>query len=223
MLYCSNWFLAFGSAYQVQPPLPKLLSAKMGGHILTQRAWDIAFGIYVTAELNMEPALLYCSMCGAVDKAYTKDVLQRRYLAEDVEELQLMAQPRCNWKNLRYQITTWLVQYSVHQWIARMNDNTGVAPSFDSAFEEYARLRLQRGYPCVGYESYPARKTWVQRFMVRWSSSRASIVTHEASSSEEIVQKVPALKLNKKSLSPEISGSNSGDVFRPQKENLCFN
>ena len=61
----------------------------MGGHILTQRAWDIAFGIYVTAELNMEPALLYCSMCGAVDKAYTKDVLQRRYLAEDDEELQL--------------------------------------------------------------------------------------------------------------------------------------
>ena len=98
MLYCSNWFLAFGSAYQVQPPLPKLVSAKMGGHFLTQRAWDIAFGIYVTAELNMEPALLYCSMCGAVDKAYTKDVLQRRYLAEDLEELQLIAQPRYNWK-----------------------------------------------------------------------------------------------------------------------------
>ena len=71
----------------------------MGGHILTQRAWDIAFGIYVTAELNMEPALLYCSMCGAVDKAYTKEVLQRRYLAEDLEELQLIAQPRCNSKN----------------------------------------------------------------------------------------------------------------------------
>ena len=196
MLNCSNWSLAFGSAYQVQPPLPKLVSAKMGGHFLTQRAWDIAFGMHVTAELNMEPALLYCSMCGAVDKAYTKDVLQRRYLAEDLEELQLMAQPRCNWKNLRYPITIWLVQYSVHQWIARMNDNTGVAPSFDSVFEEYARLRLERGYPCVGYESYPARKTWVQRFMVRWSSSRASIVTHEASSSEEIVQKVPALTLN---------------------------
>ena len=88
-----NWFLAFGSAYQVQPPLPKLVSAKMGGHFLTQRAWDIAFGIYVTAELNMELALVYCSMCGAVDIAYSKDVLQRRYLAEDLEELHWIAQP----------------------------------------------------------------------------------------------------------------------------------
>ena len=40
--------------------------------------------MYVTAELNMELALVYCSMCGAVDMAYSKDVLERRYLAEDL-------------------------------------------------------------------------------------------------------------------------------------------
>ena len=144
----------------------------------------------------MDLALVYCSMRGAVDMAYYKDVLERRYLAEDVEELHLIEQSLYNWKNLRDPINTWLMQYAVHQWIARMNEATGVAPSFDSVFEEYARLRLERGYPCVGYESYPARKTWVQRFMIRWSSSRASIVTHEASSNDEIVKKVPALTLN---------------------------
>ena len=131
----------------------------MAGHFLTQRAWDIAFGIYVTAELKMELALVYCSMCGAVDMAYSKDVLERRYLAEDLEELHLIAQPLYNWKSLRDPITTWLVQYSVHQWIARINETTGAAPSFDSVFEEYARLRLERGYLCVRYESYIARKT----------------------------------------------------------------
>ena len=70
----------------------------MAGHFLTERAWDIACGIYVTAELNMELALVYCSMCGAVDIAYSKDVLERRYLAEDLEELHLIAQPWYNWK-----------------------------------------------------------------------------------------------------------------------------
>ena len=132
-------------------PAPKACVGQDGRTLLNTAS--VGYSIWYLCHSRIEhgtSASVLQHVCGAVDKAYTKDVLQRRYLAEDVEELQLMAQPGCNWKNLRYPITTWLVQYSVHQWIARMNDNTGVAPPFDSVFEEYARLRLQRGYPCAG-------------------------------------------------------------------------
>ena len=53
---------------------------------------DTAFGIFVRVTLRIDLALVYCSMHGALDMAFLREVLGRRDLAGDDDELHLIEQ-----------------------------------------------------------------------------------------------------------------------------------
>ena len=82
---------------------------------------------------------------------------------------------------------------------------------------------MDHAYPSIRYESYRARNTWVQRFMLNWRSSRAFIVTREAAGNEDTAEIIIGPHLDRKALRRHISGPNSRDVFQPQKWNHVFN
>ena len=48
---------------------------------------DMAFGIYVLAELNITVALVYCRMVGARNMQKYHGILEARYLLERVEDI----------------------------------------------------------------------------------------------------------------------------------------
>ena len=81
---------------------------------------------------------------------------------------------------------------------------------------------MDHAYPSIRYESYHARNTWVQRFMINWRSSRAFIVTREAARNEDMAQIITGPPLDRKALRRHISGSNSRDAFQPQTWNHVF-
>ena len=151
---------------------------------------DMAFGIYVLAELNITAALVYCRMVGARDMQKCHGILEARYLLERVEDINEIHLSTGRWKNLRPHIDQWLVEYSLNLWIEKMNVNIGLAPAYDSVFEKYRALREEKNMDDIKYDRGDLRKTWVKRYMQKWASTRTTITTHEADSGVDVVTKV---------------------------------
>ena len=150
----------------------------------------MAFGIYVLAELNIAAALVYCRMVGARSMQKYHGILEARYLLERVEDINEIHLAMGRWKDLRPHIDKWLVEYSLNMWIETMIVNIGIAPAYDSVFEKYRALRQEKQLDDIKYVRVDLRKTWVKRFMQKWSSTRTTITTHEADSGADVVTKV---------------------------------
>ena len=165
-------------------------------HFLHERQWHIAFGIYVLSDLNVEDAVTYCRMQGPVDQRYCKEVLEQRYLIEPVEEINSIFDESHNWRDLRTDINRWLAEHALYEWVRCINETAAVAPSYDMVYEEFNRIRADYKLSCDGGAAYGSRKKWVSRWMARWKLTRTAVVSHEGSSSLEIVQKVPPVASN---------------------------
>ena len=187
----------------------------MASILLSKLKWDIAFGIYVSGGLLGDAALVYCGMNGADDLVACRSLIEERYLSEDVEEIRKVLDAVGKWQRLRKPINQWLVEYALNEWIEKINKTAGVAPSFDSVFEKYRSLRAEKDTPEERYEHYDCRKKWVQRFMDKWSSTRKSIITHEADSSAEITNKVFKNSTCKRTFTITFR-TNFGNRFRTQ-------
>ena len=168
----------------------------MAVHILTDRQWHIAFGIYVLSDLNLKDAVTYCCMQGLVDKHYCKEVLEQRYLSESVDEINSILDEAHNWKDLRSDINKWLAEKTLYEWVQNINETTAVAPSYELVYEQFNRIRTDYKLNCDGGSAYGCRKKWVHRWMARWKATRAAMVSHEGNSSTEIVQKAPPKACN---------------------------
>ena len=160
-------------------------------HGLAHRKWDLAFGIYVRADLQLEVPLKYCRMQGATDMKFCGEVLQQRYLTETLDELNFILDGCESWRDKSGCINQWLSEYWLHNWINDLNEQAGLAPSYEDVFEKYKELRTQRGLSNDKYTSQDTRRKWVHRYMQRWSALRTSIVTHEAENHTDIVRKAP--------------------------------
>lgn len=126
---------------------PLLLSpciARMDEKTLSVYKIDMAFGIYVLAELDITVALVYCRMVGATSMQRYTAILEARYLLERVEDINEIHLAMGRWKDLRPHIDKWLVEYSLNMWIENMNVNIGIAPAYDSVFEKYRALREEK-------------------------------------------------------------------------------
>ena len=84
----------------------------------------------------------------------------------------------------------------MYEWVQNINETAAVAPSYDMVYEEFSRIRANYKLSCDGGAAYGSRKKWVSRWMARWKLTRAALVSHEGSSSLEIVQKVPPVACN---------------------------
>ena len=76
----------------------------------------------------------------------------------------------------------------------------------------------------IKYDRWDLRKTWVKRFMQKWSSSRTTITTHEADNSADVVTKVGQKKASDSTKSSSISGPISGTKNGPRigaKATVC--
>jgi hypothetical protein len=130
----------------------------MASCLLSELKWDVAFGIYVIGGLTVDVALLYCRMNGASDLAVYRQLLEERYLAEDVEEIRKVQDAVGKWEKLRKPINQWLVEYSLNKWIEGVNKTAGVATSFESVFERYRSLRAEKNMPEQRSDRYDCRK-----------------------------------------------------------------
>ena len=92
----------------------------------------------------VDVALLYCRMNGAEDLAVYRQLLEERYLTEDVEEIGKVQDAVSKWRKLRKPINQWLVEYFLNKRIEGVNNTAGVAPSFNSVFEKYRSLRQEK-------------------------------------------------------------------------------
>ena len=73
--------------------------------------------------------------------------------------------------------------------------------------DRYRALRAENKMAPTSSGSYASRKTWVQRFMGKWSATRGIMVTHEAENSRDVVRKVRQ---------GSAKNSSSEVQFRPQ-------
>ena len=64
-----------------------LCIARMDEKSLSVYKIDMAFGIYVMAELNITVPLVYCRMVGARNMPRYNGILEARYLRERVEDM----------------------------------------------------------------------------------------------------------------------------------------
>ena len=176
--------------FEVQAPnlfclLPPVLQL-MSGHGLSRKAWDIAFGIYVQAKAQAKPALYFCLRQGASSLELCREVIERRFLAEDVEVINSIVDMKGIWLQLGTQIQKFLVEYRLNEWIDSMNVNTGLAPSYEDVFDKYKELRQEMNMTLVNYAAYKDRKKWVARFMKKWNASRRALCTHEAENEQAV-------------------------------------
>ena len=167
-----------------------LCFARMDEKSLSVYKIDMAFGMYVMAELNITVPLVYCRMVGARNMPRYNGILEARYLRERVEDMNEIHLALGRWKDLRPHIDQWLVEYSSNMWIDTMKVSIGIAPAYDSVFEKCRALRQEKKLDDIKYDRGDLRKTWVKRFMRKWSSSRTTIATHEADSGADVVTKV---------------------------------
>ena len=176
---------------------------------LTTGTWDVAFGIYVMGGLDVEVTLKYCLHHGAKNLLYCQEVIEQRYLLENVTNISAILDGQGHWETLQTFIRQWLLESSLNKWIANMNLKAGVAPSYEAVFDKYRALRAENKMAPTSYGSYASRKTWVQRFMSKWHATRGIVVTHEAEDSRAVVRKVRQGNAKKHLL---------GYIFRPQFE-----
>ena len=167
----------------------------MAVHLLHERQWHIAFGIYVLSDLNLNDAVTYCCMQGLVDRRYCKEVLEQRYLLETVEEINSILDEEHDWRDLRPDINKWLAERALYEWVQIVNQRAGVAPSYETLFEEYSRIRADYKLSCDGCTAHASKKKWVSRWMARWKLTRNTLVSHEGNSAQAIVQKVSPMSL----------------------------
>ena len=128
----------------------------MAVHLLHQRPWRTAFGIYVLSDLNLNDAMTYCCMQGPVDQLYCKKVLEQRYLLETVEEINSILDEEHDWRGLRSDINKWLAEHTVYEWVQDRNERAAVVPSYETVYEEFTRIRADyrlSGDGCAAYAS----------------------------------------------------------------------
>ena len=169
-----------------------ITDSRMATAAMHHREWDMAFGIYVCSGLDMDAALKFCSMTGVTNDSYCQEVIEQRYLLENIQQINQIHEGGPAWEILTPRIKTWLVEYSLHNWIQELNRTAGVAPSYETVFAENLRLRFSHDLCTAAYVSYDNRKIWVRRFMSKWKSKRLLIDAHEAESAAEVVRKARA-------------------------------
>ena len=130
----------------------------MSLHGLSRLSWDIAFGVYVQANAQATPALAYCRLRGADNMPFCKEVLERRFLAEDLETINSIVDAKGDWSTKNKGIQQHLVEYQVHEWISQINLTNGVAPSYEDVFDKYKEVRQKVGMDPPNYEVYRNRK-----------------------------------------------------------------
>ena len=157
---------------------------------LTVQKWDIAFAIYVTAGVMIDVALLYCTMQGMENLTFCREVLELRYLAEPVQCINSILAGTDHWRHLKCYVDEWLIEHRLMQWITTMNEDSGIAPSFECVFSHYATLCTNPSKLQFRYQNAVDRRKWVKRFMHKWESFRGSIPSHEAENRDDVVTKV---------------------------------
>ena len=143
---------------------------------------------------------------------FCKEVLERRFLAEDLETINSIVDAKGDWSTKNKEIQQHLVEYQVHEWISQINLTNGVAPSYEDVFDKYKEVREKVGMDPPNYEEYRNRKKWVQRFMQKWKSTRGTLQIHEAENETEVKTKalLGTKKINKiLSFVTPISGTDS--------------
>ena len=198
-----------------------LVSGHMNWDSLTVRKWNVAFAIYVIAGLIIDAALAYCSKHGADDLHFCREVLQLRYLAESVDNINAILEGGGVWLHIKACANEWIAEYKLDQWLTSVNESIGVAPSFESVFAKYTSLSANHADQDSSHSSLDRRRKWVQRFMAKWQASRGSIHSHEAESVSEVVRKARAL-VNNKHIFGQNSRSHFQNYFRPQIGVLCI-
>ena len=161
----------------------------LAGHP-TQRQWDICFGLYVFSECDAAASLAYMAAHGYRYDDRLAALLDSRFLNEDMDTIASIQDPDTNWKSQYTAIVKEFIEYHLSVWVEEENGKAGVAPAYGAVFRRYQQMRLDMGWPLIGYNSYHSQKTWVQRWMKKWSAARSMIRTHVASDPDEVASKV---------------------------------
>ena len=89
---------------------------------------------------------------------FCKEVLERRFLAEDLETINSIVDAKGDWSTKNKGIQQHLVEYQVNEWISQINLTNGVAPSYEDVFDKYKEVREKVGMDPPNYEVYRNRK-----------------------------------------------------------------
>ena len=157
---------------------------------LSLQRWDVAFAIYVLTNGKSDIAVAYLAHEGLTKDINSREILERRYLEETVEKINAVHSDQEYWIKVRFNAQEWTASYNLHAWVESMNAQLGVAPSYETVFEQYQRYCHHRSDLKFLYRTPENRRKWVRRFMEKWGAARRSIRTQEAEDNRSLRNKV---------------------------------